>query len=106
MDDTISRQAAILQLSHNKCGNDENDIYIEVVDNGCGMENSRNVFNPLYSSKMGVKNFGIGLTYVKEIIEAHNGTVEIKSKVNEGTIVQLALKNAIKANNKGCNLNE
>lgn len=87
-------------------GNDENDVYIEVSDNGCGMENTRNVFNPLYSSKMGVKNFGIGLTYVKEIIEAHNGSVDIKSKVNEGTIVQLALKNAIKLNNKGSYLNE
>ena len=27
--DTISRQAAILQLSHNKCGNDENDIAVQ-----------------------------------------------------------------------------
>lgn len=28
-DDSISRQAAILQLSHNKCGNDENDIAVQ-----------------------------------------------------------------------------
>ena len=29
MDDLISRKAAILQLSHNKCGNDENDIAVQ-----------------------------------------------------------------------------
>ena len=29
MNDVISRQAAILQLSHNKCGNDENDIAVQ-----------------------------------------------------------------------------
>ena len=29
MNDLISRQAAILQLSHNKCGNDENDIAVQ-----------------------------------------------------------------------------
>lgn len=29
MDELISRQAAILQLSHNKCGNDENDIAVQ-----------------------------------------------------------------------------
>jgi len=29
MSDLISRQAAILQLSHNKCGNDENDIAVQ-----------------------------------------------------------------------------
>jgi len=29
MEDSISRQAAILQLSHNKCGNDENDIAVQ-----------------------------------------------------------------------------
>lgn len=29
MSDLISKQAAILQLSHNKCGNDENDIAVQ-----------------------------------------------------------------------------
>ena len=67
--------------------------YINIYDNGCGItkEQSRRIFDPLFSTKKGVKNFGFGLTYVKRIIEKSGGTVEIKSVENEYTIVQIAL---------------
>ena len=67
--------------------------YINVYDNGCGIskKQSRRIFDPLFSTKKGVKNFGFGLTYVKRKIEEGGGTVEIKSVENEYTIVQISL---------------
>lgn len=72
-------------------GVDGKDVYIEIADNGCGMSSTKGIFNPLYSSKNGVANFGIGLTYAREIIEAHNGIINIKSKKNDGTVVQIII---------------
>ncbi len=67
--------------------------YINIYDNGCGIPQNRTkrIFDPLFSTKKGVKNFGFGLTYVKRIIEEGGGTVEIKSAENEYTIVQMAI---------------
>ena len=73
-------------------GADDGDIYVEIIDNGCGIKNRKEIFNPFYSSKNGGTNCGIGLTYAKNIIEAHEGIINISSKENEGTTVQIILK--------------
>lgn len=71
---------------------DDGDICVEIMDNGCGIKNKKDIFKPLYSSKKGTVNFGIGLTFAKKIIEAHDGTINIKSKENKGTVVQIIFK--------------
>ncbi|RPJ09539.1 MAG: PAS domain S-box protein [Spirochaetaceae bacterium] len=62
---------------------------IIIKDSGCGIPElaAGNLFKPLFSTK----NFGLGLglAIVKKIMEQHDGGVEIKSRVGEGTSVIL-----------------
>jgi two-component system phosphate regulon sensor histidine kinase PhoR len=76
---------------------DEKFIYISVKDNGIGMskEELKNIFTKFYRIPTGnihtTKGFGIGLNYVKLIIEAHRGTISVDSKLNEGSTFMIKL---------------
>ena len=69
----------------------EGDAFIRVIDNGPGIppDSIEKVLEPLFSTKsFGV---GLGLPIVKQIIELHDGRMEIDSKVAEGTQITLWL---------------
>ena len=66
-------------------GKTAKNFYIKVEDTACGMDDETvsRLFEPLFTTKL--KGIGLGLSIVKEIIEAHSGTISVKSKKGVGT---------------------
>ena len=68
-------------------------IEIMIADTGCGIpqEHVDKIFAPFFTTKS--RGTGLGLAVVKKIIERHQGTTEVKSKVGEGTEFHIQLPN-------------
>ena len=83
----------IIIRSYNK----KNTFCIEIEDNGIGIspENKRRIFERFFRVHTGnihdVKGFGLGLSYVKLIVQAHRGTIELQSVMGQGTIFKISL---------------
>ncbi len=67
----------------------ESDVFTElsINDKGVGISSKdiKNVFKRFYKLNDNDNGFGIGLSLAKEIIEADNGTIKVKSEVGKGT---------------------
>ena len=63
------------------------DIIIRITDTGEGMDEDtlNSLFELFFTKKDG--GVGVGMTLTKRIIEAHNGDIEVKSKLGEGAEV-------------------
>jgi signal transduction histidine kinase len=61
-------------------------VVTEFKDNGCGIseENLGKLFEPLFTTK--TKGIGLGLAVSKRIVEAHEGSIEVESEVEKGTV--------------------
>jgi two-component system phosphate regulon sensor histidine kinase PhoR len=89
-----SKDEPVIELStYNK----DNTIIISVKDNGIGIskQDQKHVFEKFYRVHTGnihnVKGFGLGLSYVKIIAEAHQGNVKVQSELNKGSEFQIIL---------------
>jgi len=96
LDNSIKYRKENLQISamlEEKDGN----YTISIRDNGIGMNGKTQqlAFDKFFRAETGNihnrKGFGLGLSYVKSIVEAHSGTVELSSELDQGTTVIIKL---------------
>ncbi len=84
---------AIRIFTYNKPGK----VFIGVEDHGIGMsgEVQRRIFDKFYRVTTGnihnIKGFGLGLSYVKAIVLAHHGEIQVRSEPGKGSLIEIGL---------------
>lgn len=70
---------------------DQNWILVSITDTGTGIseENLSNIFEPLFTTK--AKGIGLGLAYIKILIEEHKGAITVQSQIGHGSTFTIRL---------------
>lgn len=81
-------------------------LIIKVSDTGIGIsnENLAKIFEPYFQVKENHDGWGIGLSYIKKLIDAHKGNIFVSSKINEGSCFTVKLNITPKMINDGSTL--
>jgi len=76
---------------------EDEKVVFSIEDNGIGMtpKQQKHAFDAFYRAESGDvhnrKGFGLGLSYVRGVVQKHGGKVELRSKLGQGTIVIIEL---------------
>ncbi|RYU93281.1 sensor histidine kinase [Emticicia agri] len=80
-----------------KTENEDEFLKITIADKGLGMTKDQlnKIFERFYRVPTGnlhdVKGFGLGLSYVKKMVESHQGMIQVESKIGEGSSFEVYL---------------
>ena len=66
-------------------------VAFEVTDTGCGIPEDQlgSIFEPFFSTKKNQAASGLGLTIASEVVESHQGKIEVDSEWGTGTSVRV-----------------
>ncbi|WP_404293904.1 HAMP domain-containing histidine kinase [Cytobacillus kochii] len=77
------------------------DLYLRMIDNGSGIQEKdlphifKRFYRGTYSNDSCKGGSGLGLSIVKELVNAHNGEITVKSNTKTGTAFTIMLKGAV-----------
>ncbi len=76
-----------LMLTHPQVGS-PSEVQISFSDTGIGMEPAqvKRIFEPYFTTKTPGEGTGLGLSTTKSIVEQHNGSLSVDSKIDDGTV--------------------
>ncbi len=71
----------------------ERNVHITIGDTGCGIseENLKKIFDPFFTTKDIGKGTGLGMNIAYNIIQKHQGTIEVRSEIGKGTTFTISL---------------
>ena len=72
---------------------DDNYVHLHITDNGCGIapEDQKKIFEPFFTTKDPGKGTGLGLAIVAQVLEDHNGHIDMNSSPGAGTRFHIRL---------------
>jgi two-component system NtrC family sensor kinase len=87
---SIAGKSGLIEI---KTWADNQNIYVSIKDNGCGIpeKNQKRIFEPFFTTKEVGKGTGLGLSLVYDIIKKHKGQIIVDSEVGVGTKFNITL---------------
>ncbi len=91
--DAIAMQAGIEGLITINTHVKEHYLYIQVNDNGCGMDDAtlKKLFDPFFTTKPIGSGTGLGLSISHKIVDIHGGKLTVESELNKGSTFSIAI---------------
>lgn len=96
----------VIKLSATRVASDPNQVCISVEDNGPGIakEQINKIFEPFFTTRS--QGTGLGLSVVKTVAQAHQGSVEVTNKTEGGAIFNIYLPIKLSNNQQSVQLNQ